>query len=381
MPQLRALGLMVAVLVISASSALASPITFYYTRTEWIAAAAAAGHAPTTNLNFEGTAGPGQIVTVVTGAPIWTSDGTVVINTDTTNGRTFFQDGAAINGGWGSGDTLSGFTHLGIVGQGGRQFYVGGIDVAGISGRTYGGDFQMTVGATTGNVSPPLLETDLTREFIGFVSTVPVNFFDLSPTFGFVASYDNIAFDGPASTLAMPAVFAPIGTAPTGPGSTPDNPIMPCLTQVLSGGRVRYQICPPPAPDAWIDPPDTYGYEFQMLGDAFFTSILGLPTGFADPFTVWVNGVAIGQYSAGQVVDFNFGAGVSAFSITGINPLVDSSDPTAFPIKLGYSTPTPSFTMTSIPAQSAPVPEPSTMLLLSGGLAITALRGLRRARR
>jgi hypothetical protein len=48
-----------------------------------------------------------------------------------------------------------------------------------------------------------------------------------------------------------------------------------------------------------------------------------------------------------------FGDGIQAFSVTGINLLVDSSDPLAFPTFLLFDQTTVSFTMT-------PIPEPSS---------------------
>lgn len=70
------------------------------------------------------------------------------------------------------------------------------------------------------------------------------------------------------------------------------------------------------------------------------------------------------------------GEGVTQFQINGIEPGVDSSDPTAFPVRLEYGTPTASFEMrastptlagaTEVPAVSSnaveetiPVAEPS----------------------
>lgn len=81
---------------------------------------------------------------------------------------------------------------------------------------------------------------------------------------------------------------------------------------------------------------------------------------------------------AGQSADFTSlpDGGTSSFRISGINPTVDSSSPTAFPVKLDFNTPTASFTMTGVSA----APEPGSItFLFVGGLAGILVR--RRKRR
>jgi|GEM_PF-2544128 len=133
----------------------------------------------------------------------------------------------------------------------------------------------------------------------------------------------------------------------------------------------------------WLDPPTAYGFEYAMLSDSLFTQILGFPTGFSNPFTITVGNRVLGQFQPGDTVDFValLGQGVSSFSLTGINPLVDPDNPTAFPLQLAFNTNTADLTMTALSAnQPESVPEPSTVLgsLLFLGLGATAKRKLQK---
>jgi hypothetical protein len=62
--------------------------------------------------------------------------------------------------------------------------------------------------------------------------------------------------------------------------------------------------------------------------------------------------------------------GVPEFTLSGIAPLVDSTDPMAFPLKIGFDTSRASFRMTPIVATG--VPEPGIV----AGLAIFGLSSL-----
>ena len=161
----------------------------------------------------------------------------------------------------------------------------------------------------------------------------------------------------------------PIGTTA---GDTQFNAILPNTSS--PGSFVFTNV----SSGAWFDPPLTSGFTYTMTSGSLFTKILGLPYGFDRPFDVEVDGHSLGLFGPGQVVDFVAltGGGVSSFSILGIDPAVDASRADAFPVQLEFSTPTASFTMTSVA-----VPEPSSGLMLAlGTLGTIAFAGSRRRR-
>lgn len=158
------------------------------------------------------------------------------------------------------------------------------------------------------------------------------------------------------------------------PGSTQENPILPDVTEQ---GRFRFIEVPT---EIWYDPPLVPGFNYEMTSDSLFTQILDFPTGIDSDnlFTVSVGETVLGQFSPGQSVDFVslLGSGVSEFSVTGIEPLVDSADPLAFPLKLAFNTPTASFDMVAITPPTESVPEPMTTwgLLALGAFATSQLK-------
>lgn len=101
-----------------------------------------------------------------------------------------------------------------------------------------------------------------------------------------------------------------------------------------------------------------------MTGNSHFTSILELPGTLTAGVNVYAEGQLVGVFAAGDSVDFVaiLGHAVSGFDVTGITPLTDPENQTAFPIRLAFDTTTADFTMT-------PVPEPASLALLAvGGL-------------
>jgi hypothetical protein len=136
------------------------------------------------------------------------------------------------------------------------------------------------------------------------------------------------------------------------PGQAQDNPILP-TTSVIHGLPSHFFF--DTQTGEWIDPPTVSEYSFTMTGNSKFTKILNFPTGFSGAFDVSVNGVSLGQFLAGQSVDFTtlLGHGVDSFNVSGITPGVDAASQTAFPIQLAFDTPTASFTMNPVV-----VPEP-----------------------
>lgn len=148
------------------------------------------------------------------------------------------------------------------------------------------------------------------------------------------------------------------------PGESELSPILP--TSNL-GGSFQFEG----ESGQWFDPPATDGFAFNTTDGSFFTEILGLPTGFAAPFTVRVGSTELGKFAPGDTVDFSAfpGGGVSQFFVEGISPAVDAEDSLAFPIQLGFNRSFAAFNMTPLSS----VPEPSTyMLALLGGLVVAA---------
>lgn len=115
---------------------------------------------------------------------------------------------------------------------------------------------------------------------------------------------------------------------------------------------------------AWSDPflASAYSYTMDTPG-SLFTEIADFPIGFDNPFTVSVGDTILGNFEPGDNLIFPDG-GVTSFTISGITPPGLSDDPTAFPIQLGFNTPTASFTQKALL-----VPEPGIIL----GLGIVSL--------
>ena len=161
------------------------------------------------------------------------------------------------------------------------------------------------------------------------------------------------------------------------PGSSQENPILPERFELIGGHQFVFNNVPR---GFWYDPPAAFGFEYTMLSDSLFTQILDFPVGIDtdDLFTVTVGDNVLGEFGPGQSVDFVslLGGGVSSFTVTGIDPLVDGSDPTAFPIRLDFNTETASFEMRALTAST---PEPSVLIGL-GTLALTTGALLKRKR-
>jgi hypothetical protein len=152
-------------------------------------------------------------------------------------------------------------------------------------------------------------------------------------------------------------------------GLSPTNPILP--GRVVPG---QFMFANPP-PGSWFDPPFADGFTFSLAGGGTFIEVAPPPASFGFvPVELIIGGSIIDILDPGE--SFVFGPGVTTFSLEGISPLVDAADPTAFPTFLDFTGPATNLTMTAL--VSSPVPEASTMVLLSTGFA--GLLGYRCAR-
>ncbi|VXD22749.1 conserved hypothetical protein [Planktothrix serta PCC 8927] len=155
------------------------------------------------------------------------------------------------------------------------------------------------------------------------------------------------------------------------PGGTQQNPILP--TSSSSGGWQIFNNVPG---CRWYDPHTTYGFEFQALENTLFTEILDFPVGQDNRFTVSVADTILGEFSPGDRLNFVslFGAGVSNFRITDIDPLIGNTKETAFPIQLAFNQQVGSFQMRAIEETPSPkeIPEPKAIvgLFMLGGWGI-----------
>ncbi|MBE9069689.1 hypothetical protein IQ260_23875 [Leptolyngbya cf. ectocarpi LEGE 11479] len=156
-------------------------------------------------------------------------------------------------------------------------------------------------------------------------------------------------------------------------GMNQDDPVLPVI--IITGVFVFENV----PSGVWYDPPMADGFEYVMqprdipigvasrvfpglsgrraADDAKFAAISGFPRGIDDDdrFTVSVDGVVLGEFGPNDTLTFgDYGdvlgdkledGGVSSFLVTGLDPAVDSDDPTAFPLKLDFTTPTASFEM------------------------------------
>jgi hypothetical protein len=154
-----------------------------------------------------------------------------------------------------------------------------------------------------------------------------------------------------------------------GPGSSPSEPLLPDST---APGEFIFQNAPS---GAWVDPPLVDRFEYVMDSASLFTAILDFPPGFAAEFAVTAENTLLGEFGPGESVNFVqlLGHGVESFIVSNITPLADAADPSAFPIKLEYSTPTASFRMLA-------VPEPASLVLVLLCCGLFGVRGRRLTR-
>lgn len=217
------------------------------------------------------------------------------------------------------------------------------------------------------NGAPPVINQSFSPSTTSY--TIPANTLSKDTNYSFTLAYTadvspNTGFGGATGySFFQQITDGNFSTLSTGSGSTPgdsqNNPILP--TQVAPNGSFLFNNVPS---GRWFDPPLASGYTYEVTSPgSLFTSILNLPTGFANPFTVTANGSNLGSFTNGQSVDFIslLGAGVSSFTLNGIFPLTDATDTQAFPLQLAFNTPTASFSQTPIIETATSVPESSNL--------------------
>ena len=158
-------------------------------------------------------------------------------------------------------------------------------------------------------------------------------------------------------------IFGFGGVSGVEPGSSQDAPILPF---VPAPGVFTFDA---PTPQRWFDPPFADGFTIEVFGGDMI-SIMA-PTGFSD-LKIEIGGAVVeGDFDGGE--SYTFAAGVRVFKINGFT--VDLASPAPFPLFMDFEPTVTSMTWT---ADITPVPEPSTYLMLAGGLAALSL--LRRRR-
>ncbi|MCX6594876.1 MAG: PEP-CTERM sorting domain-containing protein [Acidobacteria bacterium] len=165
-------------------------------------------------------------------------------------------------------------------------------------------------------------------------------------------------------------------------GSTQYVPILP---EITGDGSFYFEEQPG---GMWFDPPTLEGFTYTggLRADLTMTlfSEIEFPLGFAADFTLLdAKQKSLGTFSGGS--KYTFANPVSEFSIVGITPVPDYSDPSAFPLWIAFDQPTGVFSMAQFvpfppppPLPPGAVPEPSALLLSAGGLLALAAVSRRR---
>lgn len=143
-------------------------------------------------------------------------------------------------------------------------------------------------------------------------------------------------------------------------GTVPTDPILP--TQIDDDDSFVFNDVPS---RRWFDPPLVGAYRFVTTGGSLFTEV-GMPPldVVADADGMYLVTSLLGAQPIAAGAKLVFASPVDSFTVSGIAPLVDGADASAFPTYLVFDHPTASFSMT-------PIPEPRTLLL--GALASVGL--------
>jgi MYXO-CTERM domain-containing protein len=162
-------------------------------------------------------------------------------------------------------------------------------------------------------------------------------------------------------------------SAPSPPGTSPGNPVLPNSWNSASNSG-RFQFAGPTS-GLWFDPPMVEGFTIAISSGSFL-SMTAAP-GFSG-LKIRVDGSVVdSDFNAGET--YTFSGTVLQFDIFGITPALDGGVPTfatAFPLQLSFSGTPAQMTWTNITA----VPETSTFGLTLMGLVGLGLLASRRPR-
>jgi hypothetical protein len=163
-------------------------------------------------------------------------------------------------------------------------------------------------------------------------------------------------------------------------GQSQDVPILP---NILNSGSFQFSDQPS---GSWFDPATAFGFHYVGLPNSdssptLFSSIV-FPTGFLSPFSLLdASNLLLGTFSGGD--SYTFSSPVSEFSIIDINPLVDPTNPSGFPLLIVFGGPTGSFQMDPLlqaptPPPGTDVPEPASVQLFALGTLLAGCWVVRR---
>lgn len=166
----------------------------------------------------------------------------------------------------------------------------------------------------------------------------------------------------PVNTSINPTtfIFAFGGVSGVEPGTIPELPVLPFMP---APGVFTFDA---PTPQRWFDPPSVDGFTYRLEGGTFIA--VGTPPesfGF-DSVTLYIDGVAVSELDAGDIFDFLLAGytDITTFDLRGISPLVDPTNPVAFPTYLDFTAGATGLSMTAIAA----VPEPEQWAMMMFGL-------------
>ena len=197
--------------------------------------------------------------------------------------------------------------------------------------------------------------------------------------------------DAVDSTVYLSSFFAQGGVGGNEPtGATEVDPLLPSNPPNPITGE--FIIALPEVPEGtvvWIDPPVAVGYEY-VISDGYFTQIVAPSLGAVgdlDGYIVTVGGTDYALAAGGTLDLTGLGFDVTAFTVSDINPtttpLLDPTDPAAFPLGVSYLNTAFNTTVSITPIvenSDAVVPLPAAGLLY-GGLLLAGGAGFARRRK